>query len=220
MFANANEQCQIAVELEKSSFIPLIINNFKKSMVGFNLKLEGDELVYHDIEIPVYSLPKTIRSCEEACNYVDIHNKIDLTKYLCKISANDNIVAISATHMLYDGGFFIDLFPKLTKDIDDENYLKFSMPRKVPYTPNEIFPNEFTSNRNMDELIHRHFDDLYHLRLRSKIDQGTDPECYITSHSYEFPASDYQFLRNGMSLTDMYWTFIPLCMMALFKKSE
>ena len=54
--------------------------------------------------------------------------------------------------MIYDGGFFVDLFPRLLNEKDDENYLKFESPRKIPITPNEIFPNEF-NNKNMKKLI-------------------------------------------------------------------
>lgn len=217
MFAKSNQQCQIAVEVESPSFIPLLINNFKKSMIGFNLKLQGDEIIYQKMDIPVYSLPKNIRTCKDAANYVDLHLKVNLNETLCKIAANENIVAISATHMIYDGGFFIDLFPKLLNEKDDENYLNFSNPRKVPFTPKEIFPNEF-QRKNMKELIKRNFDDLLHIphvRYSAYRDPDVNNDSYIISHSHECPASEYQFLENKMGLTDMYWTIIPLCVMAL-----
>lgn len=221
MFANANEQCQVAVETEDPSIIPMLIKNFTKAMIGFNLRLEGDELIYRKCEVPIYSLPRGIRTCESACNYVEVHYKIKSTDPLCKIAVNDNIVAVSALHMLYDGGFFINLFPKLTEKIDDQNYLNFSKLRKVPYTPYELFPRKFS--QSMTKLIEKHYDDLQrlpHVKVSSQLDDNVDSECYITSHSFECPAKEYQFLTNKMSLTDMYWTFIPICLMALDNRQQ
>ena len=70
----------------------------------------------------------------------------------------------------------------------------------------------------MKSLIERHNEDMKHIpyvKPSSKIDTKIDPEVKCKSHSYESNANDYQFLSNKMGLTDMYWTFIPLNVMAL-----
>lgn len=217
LFTLTDEACQIAIEIEKSSFIPLLIENFEKSMVGFHLKTTNDDLIYDYQTIPVHPLPKNIRTCQEAAIYIDKNLPINFSKALCNIAANDSIVAVNATHMIYDGGFFIDLYPRLLNRYIDDNYLQIQSPRKIPFTPHELFKREF-ANKNMKKLIERHFEDIKHIpyvKQSSKIDLQIDQEVKCKSHSYESKASDYQFLSNKMGLTDMYWTFIPLNVMAL-----
>lgn len=222
VFTLTNEACQFAVETDKTSFIPLLINNFQKSMLGFNLKMQGDYLIYDNQDIQVHPLPNNIQTCQEAANYIDLNLPINFSKALCNIAANDRIVVVNATHMIYDGGFFVDLFPRLLNQHDDENYLQLQSPRKIPITPREIFPSGF-SNKNMKELIQTHFEDIKHIPYvnRSlKVDTKINPESKCISHSYESKADDYQFLSNKMGLTDMYWTFIPLNLMAFDNKMQ
>lgn len=222
VFTLTNEACQFAIETEKSSFLPTLIHNIKKSMVGFNLKMQGDDLIYEKKDIPVFPLPKSIKTCQDAAIYIDKNYPINFSKALCNLAANDNIVVVNATHMVYDGGFFVDMFPRLYNTSDDENYLQLRSPRKIPITPHEIFPTEF-SNKNLKHLIDIHFDDLHHIpyvKRSSKIDPTVDIECNCKSHSYETPATEYQFLHNKMGLTDMYWTFIPLNLMAMDGKMQ
>lgn len=217
MFTLTNEACQFAIETEKSSYVPLLIDNFQKSMIGFHLKTKDDNLIYDVQTIPVYPLPENIRTCQEAAIYIDKNLPINFSKALCNIAANNNIIAVNATHMIYDGGFFIDLYPRLLNQHFDDNYLQLQSPRKIPFTPHELFPSEF-SNKNMKQLIERHIEDMKHIpyvKQSSKIDLEIDQEAKCKSHTYESDATDYQFLSNKMGLTDMYWTFIPLNVMAL-----
>ena len=111
-FIESNERCQFAVEVSKPDLIPKIIRNLEHYILGFHLKLEDDKLIYHNDKIPVYSFPKNIKNTKDACNFVDSIN-YDFKDTFSVIAANENIVSISVSHLICDGGFFIDIFDKL-----------------------------------------------------------------------------------------------------------
>lgn len=70
----------------------------------------------------------------------------------------------------------------------------------------------------MKQLREGHTNDMKYtpyVKQSSKIDLEINQEAKYKSHSYESDSTDYQFLSNKMGLTGMYWTFIPLNVIAL-----
>lgn len=129
IFISSNERCQFSLKVSKPSLIPKIIHNLEQYILGFHLKLDDLNLVYHNDTIEVHSIPKSVKNVKDACNFMDYGDKFAI------ICANDDTVAISVSHLICDGGFFINIYDKLL----------FDEPIKIkshfPITTNETFKN-------------------------------------------------------------------------------
>lgn len=219
VFFSTHECIQFAVETEMKSTIPLVISNLKKSILGLNYKIEGDTLYYDEKEINVHKLPNEIRTCRDACSYMDQKMHIDFTDSLAYIAANDHIISVNISHMICDGGFFVDLHKRL---LDENNNTSYYNPpsRYMTYSISELFPNELKKygTPEVKKNLHDHEDFVPFLHHSKVLDPLTEENPKCISHIYETPAEEFQFMKNKMNLSDMYWTMIPLNFYA-FKNS-
>lgn len=211
-FIESNERCQFAVEVSKPDLIPKIIRNLEHYILGFHLKLEDDKLIYHNDNIPVYSFPKNIKNTRDACNFVDSIN-YDFKDTFSVIAANENIVSISVSHLICDGGFFIDIFDKL---LLDEPYHMKSI---FPITTSDTFKQELLKVTRKDIIKHQKTNkELTSLRWSTNYKElqkevNNDTKCkYI---AYEMPAKESQLFKSKMNLTDLYMTSLSLSFMSL-----
>ena len=212
IYIQSNERCQFAVEVSNPDLIPKIIKNLEHYVLGFHLKLEDLNLVYHNNPINVLTIPKNIQNTREACEYVDSIN-FNYKDTFSIIAANDKMVAFSVGHLICDGGFFIEIFDKLL--LDEPIPLK----SRFPLTTNDTFPEELSKITNEEVSQHQQWmTKLTPLRwshnykeLQKKVQEDTKCKYY----PIEIPAKDTQFIKSKMNLTDLYMTSFALSIMSL-----
>ena len=212
IYVTSNERCQFAVEVSNSGLIPKIIRNLTTGVLGFYLKLEGDILSYHNRPVEIHSIPKHVKTCREACKFADSLN-FDYQDTFGMIAADDHKVVINVSHLICDGGFFIDFFNRLLRDEPPH------LISKLPLTTDDIFSKELSKVTESEIEKHRQsVNFLTSLRwspnykeLRAKSNENT--KCkYI---AVETPANEFQFLRNKINLTDLYMISTTLSYMAM-----
>lgn len=212
MFLGLDERCQFAVEVSKPDLIPKIIRNFQNHILGFHLKVEDSKMIYHENPIEIYPIPKSVKNVRDACNFVN-SIRFDINKTLSVIAANDNTVAISAHHMICDGGLIVEAFDKL---LLDEPCKLIS---KIPLTVCDMFSNEL-KNLSKDEIIkaNHSLDNITKIKWSKNYEElkkqpGIQSICrHIEDES---PATDFQFYKSKMNLTDSYMTSYLLAIMSL-----
>lgn len=212
MFLDLNERCQFAVEVSKPELIPKMIKNIKSYLLGFHYRLDGSQIIYHDDPINVYSIPQTVKTARDACNFAD-SIKYDVKDTFSAIAANDKMVAISAHHMLCDGGLLMEAFDQLLSD--DPVQLK----TKIPLSVSEMFPKEL-SKVTADDIkkINYSFDNVTTLRWSQNYEElqkipGIETKCnHIDDES---PITDFHFKQSKINLTDLYMSSYLLSIVSL-----
>lgn len=211
-FITSNERCQFAVKVSSPSYIPKIIKNLKHYILGFHLKLEDLNLVYHDDPIYIHSIPKSASNTREACDYMD-SIKYDYKDKFAIIGANDDTVAISVSHLICDGGFFIDIYDKLL--LDDPIQMK----SYYPITTNDTFPQELSKITKSDIDEHQKWTQkLTFLNLSSnyqELQKKYDDKVDCKYYPIEIPVKESQFYKSNVKLTDLYMTSLSLSIMSL-----
>lgn len=212
MFLDLNERCQLAFEVSKPDLIPKIINNVKNHLLGFHYKLEGSNIIYHNNPINVYSIPQTIKTARDACNFID-SIKYDVKDIFSAIAANDKMVAISAHHMLCDGGLLLEAFDNLL--VNEPCQLK----SKIPLTVCDMFPNEL-SNVSDDDIkkVNYSMDNVTKLQWSKNYEElrkipGIELKCNHIDE--ETPAKEFQFQRSKINLTDLYMSSYLISILSL-----
>ena len=140
IYISTNERCQFALKVSKPSLIPKLIRNLEHYILGFHLKLDDLNLVYHNDPIEIHSIPKSIKSTKDVCDFMDSIN-YDYREKFAIIGANDDTVAISVSHLICDGGFFINIFDKLLLDEPCK------MKSYFPIQPMKLFQKSFQKLR-------------------------------------------------------------------------
>lgn len=218
-FLSSNEYVLFSLETENSSIIPSIVDKLKKMILGLNYKIQDDNLIYSPGEINIHSLPNSIKTCPASSAYVDHHVLNDYSKGLASIAVNDKIITVTAAHMLYDGGFFVDLYNHLF-DNSDESYFQSDPNRFITYTFQEMFTKEL-ERKDLKHLHEQHLlntKSLQSIPFSQKIDPDVHGNPRCISHILNIPAEDFHFTKSKANLSDMYWTMLPLTCMA-FKNS-
>lgn len=212
MFLNLNERCQLAVEVSKPELIPKIIRNLTNNILGFHLKLEGSKIVNHENPVNVYSIPKNVQNVRDACNFVNSIN-YDINDTMSVIAANDRTVAISAHHIICDGGLLVDAFDNLLSDNP------FHLKSKLPLNVCDMFSKELLNlPKNEIEKASHSLDGITTIRWSNNFKElqkkpGIQSICnHIEDES---PATDFQFHKSKMSLTDTYMTSFLMAIQSL-----
>lgn len=201
-----------AVEVAKPELVPKIIENFKKCILGFHLKLEDSKMVYNNDPINVYSIPQNVRGPRQACNFID-SIKYDLKNTFSVIAANDKTVAVSVSHIISDGGFFIDLFEKLL--MDNTGNLK----SLLPLTTIDVLPDELSRipKQYIEEASHA-FDNMTKFKYSKNYKELQKiPGIKLMSKHYndESPVTDFQFYKEKMNLHDLCMTSYLISILSL-----
>lgn len=214
MFLDLNERIQIAFEVTKPDLIPRIVNNIKNHLLGFHYKLEGNKIIYHDNPISVYTIPRTVKTVRDACNYVD-SLQIDVKNTFATVAVNDKTVAISAHHMLCDGGLMAEAFENLLV----EEPCKLTS--RIPLTAFDVFKKEISGvtedkikdvNISMDKITRLRWSPNYEELRKNPTNLlkciHIDDEC---------PFSEFRQL-NKMNLTDLYMSSYLVSIVSLNEK--
>lgn len=118
-FNVTKENLQFAVEVSKPNLVPRIIQNIQNFNLGLHLKLDGLNFVWKNDPVYINTLPTSIKSTREACEFID-SIPYDYHDIFSVIAANDKFISVSVSHMVCDGGFFKYIFGKLLDD--DKSY--------------------------------------------------------------------------------------------------
>ncbi|OHS97668.1 hypothetical protein TRFO_36097 [Tritrichomonas foetus] len=210
-FINTNERIQFAIEVEKPSAVPKVVENLRNALLGFDLHIEGDYLVHRKNAIEVNKMPSSVQSCLEAATFVDSEVPLDYSERLCSISANDRFIGVSVSHMIYDGGFFLTLYDKLF----ESSIFRTSEP--LPLTTYDIFQDTFS---NLPPKLENEPNTTTVLNWSHKPDPNVSPTENCKYLAIETPADECLFLKNKFGLTEYYWTMIPLSVMAMNGKIQ
>lgn len=99
---------QLAIKLADEKLLPKAIQNMKKLFYATKIKVVDGafhQLLINNDDILVHRMPNYIQSCKSACQWMFDNQYIDITKSLCNIAANDNIVVVNANHAVHDAGY-------------------------------------------------------------------------------------------------------------------
>lgn len=81
----------------------LVIEKLCKSFAGFHTYYENGNLVFHKREVPVFKLPENLKTLEEIANYSGLHFARPPSVALGSIAVSEDVVAIVASHSVFDG---------------------------------------------------------------------------------------------------------------------
>ena len=148
-------------------------------------------------------MPQNITNPREACDYI-YSIGFDIKNTFAAIAANDKTVALSAHHMICDGGLLVEAFDKLL--IDDQCQFK----SKVPLTVCDIFSTQL-SNLKKDEIeeAKHSLDNITTIRCSKnyqELQKKPGIKSICTHISDESPTKDFQFHKAKINLTDLYMT--------------
>lgn len=103
VFINTSEMVQLAVKVADPQYIPLVVKNFGKTLIGLNLKTDGKSLI-HKNSFPIYGLPRNITNVDDACDFVASNKRMNnLYESLGSVAISDDIVAMTCSHLCTDG---------------------------------------------------------------------------------------------------------------------
>ncbi|KAH0796017.1 hypothetical protein GPJ56_000085 [Histomonas meleagridis] len=204
-FIAAHEILMYSVGVGNPNVIPKIIDNIRKSIIGFRLKTDGENFITRPTSRTVHSLPNSIKTAYEAALYVSEHYWPDFSKVLATIAANDTFVSVCSCHGITDGGFYRKLTPVLLDDnIQEVNGL--------PLTVGELFSNELKTAKPYPHLEE---DELKVSRMPITY---SHPETPSTLHRRNimdsFPIENHKWYNKSTNklngLTESLWLSIAI----------
>lgn len=110
-----------------------------KIFSGLRLKIkDGHYFKKEPQDIPIYTIPKWIQVCKAANLYVFNNNIVSCDQALATLSANDNILVVSSSHALSDGGYMVSALSKCFNDFSHEK-----INNEAPLYSSDVFKDEF-----------------------------------------------------------------------------
>ena len=88
--------------LESPKFIPEYVRLLQKTIVGLNVRRDGEYMVSLNRPSEVQQLPKNLKNLEEACTWLS-HNHLPYSTSFATIAANDKMICVAASHLIADG---------------------------------------------------------------------------------------------------------------------
>lgn len=143
----AMERVQMAMKLEDSSYIPKIIDNFRKAFVGLSIKVDGPKFINTGKAAEPVKIPNNITDVDEAISYMVEFETPPIRRCLASIGYNDHIVAVNSSHICSDGGYL-----KMVVDhcLDDDIGKSPLLPASVIKTYGEQL---MEGKKHMDEIL-------------------------------------------------------------------
>ncbi|OHS99611.1 hypothetical protein TRFO_33872 [Tritrichomonas foetus] len=205
LFTESREQVQFVLELSSPKYLPKIVDQLIDSINAFRLKTDGENLIYSSKNIPaVHQIPSEFKSTYDVAKYVS-SIPLDYSKTLANIAVDDHRVAVNVSHMVCDGGFFVDLFKRIT-----ENRVLPNDPNGfLPYKMEELFKNEV---ENTDpKLVKAHVDSVKLLSAVNWSHSSTNDSIMDCKSVYvENEVKNMRFTKDKVGLTDSLWTSLAL----------
>ena len=146
VFIESNERVQFVLDYDDPKIIPKTVEELIDSILAFKICIDGDNLVFHKNKKPhSHKIPSFIKNVHDAANFIDKQIPLDYNKEMASIAIDDHRIAISASHMLCDGGLFVTIFKRLMSGVPLPHEAHTVFPHKVE----EIFAKELA---NADEF--------------------------------------------------------------------
>ena len=214
VFIESNERVQFVLDYDDPKIIPKTVEELIDSILAFKICIDGDNLVFHKNKKPyIHKIPSFIKNVHDAANFIDKQIPLDYNKEMASIAIDDHRIAISASHMLCDGGLFVTIFKRLMSGVPLPHEAHTVFPHKVE----EIFAKELA---NADEFkVKLHSDSVNSLATANwSYKPINDQEMYCRDVTYETEAKDLRFTKDKFGLTDSLWTSLALAYCAQSKK--
>ena len=141
IFTNPNSQDNLllGIKFTDSKYVHQVAENFKKIFSGLRLKIkDGNYFKKESQEIPIYKIPNWIQDCKAANLYVFNNNVVSCDQALATLSANDNILVVSSSHALSDGGYMVSALSQCLNDFSHEK-----INNEAPLYSSDAFKDEF-----------------------------------------------------------------------------
>lgn len=146
-----------SMEVESAKYLPKIVDKLTKSIVGFHIKRQGDNLVAHNDPIPIHVLPKGYKNLKDLSNDFIKRNYLDYDKAFAMIGCNDTQISMVINHMCADGGYIryqmehiLDENPKLHPlPLITANFFK----KEIENAPSDV--HLWSSEPNVTRLLPR-----------------------------------------------------------------
>lgn len=200
---------QLALQVNQKN-INEVTEKLSKSVIGLQLRKDNEMLLSERYKkINVDSLPKTIKTCEEACNYIS--NRIpDISKSLATISANENIIALNINHVCGDGGYLKNLIEKI-QNVD--------IPESGPFP----IPLEHFYRKHIDSAkggYERVDNDTELIRINTTPAKKSVTGLPVKTYPFTIRSSELSAFQNPKrgNLTEALWTSMSLTAMAFNDK--
>ena len=160
---NSQDNILLGIKFTDSKYVQQVASNFKKIFSGLRLKIkDGKYFKKESKDIPIYKIPNWIQDCKTANLYVFHNNVLPCDKALATLSANDNILVVSSSHALSDGGYMVSVLSQCLNDFSHEK-----VNSEAPLYSSDAFKEEFEEAENkfdksliypMDKLISCKYD--------------------------------------------------------------
>lgn len=99
---------QGGIKLTDPSLVPDLIKYIHDYVQAFRIRVDGDSLVLHNDEKPVFDIPDHLPSMEDKCSYLGEYQPHYSTSIGCMGKTNDSVY-FSFNHLAGDGGLISEL---------------------------------------------------------------------------------------------------------------
>lgn len=209
-FFTTGSVIEFVVSLEKSDYIPKVINNLIKAISGFRIKEKNGFLELHNDPINIIKLPKNVDNPFDAVLYSEKYCSPNPKKALASIAANDSCVSVVTSHSITDGGFYRRLIQHL---LDDH----IKQVNVIPSTVNELFKKELDKIKlnkndpnNLEFVTKNNFSypslniprDTFRINISNSIDIK-DLQCYNKTNKKVIGLTESLILAIALSMSAM-----------------
>ena len=133
------EMVQLCIEFNHPKYVPQVVDRFKRSVLGLQLKTDGKSLIHTNDPVDVARIPSNLSTTVDVCNWMDEHCVPTLGNRLATLACDDTRVAFNCSHVCADGGFLMFML---------HNCLNSNLP------PAPLLPSMLT------DIFHRELDEF------------------------------------------------------------
>lgn len=101
------ERCHLSLQVEDPKYIPRILSNAEKVLVGLRVKIDGSMMYNVGEPLKPVKIPESITNCEDAISYMDEFETPHYKRRMAAIGYNENIVSYTSGHCCSDGSYLI-----------------------------------------------------------------------------------------------------------------
>ena len=203
-FANVFCYTQLLIELEDNKRVPEFVHKLNKYIVGFHLKINGDNITLHNNPQPVYDIPKDIRNYRDITNWLFYNHTPPLNQAFGSIAVRDNLICVNINHLCSDGVNLKNLAESLPLPEMDVKHV-------IPASTFTIFKDE------IDHVIQSGIKSYYLSEdpLISRVIPKRKASCSLKNSGVNFKTAHVSELvcnHNGKirGLTETLWSAIVL----------
>ncbi|EAX90411.1 hypothetical protein TVAG_488650 [Trichomonas vaginalis G3] len=114
---------QLGLKINNSASLERNIQKIINSVSGFHVKVSDWNLLPTKEKTPVYKLPSTLKTLDDACKFMYKNHTRPMTEALASIGANNDTIVLNINHAAADGMFLVSLLNYLNKHENEEVHL-------------------------------------------------------------------------------------------------